>query len=222
MHHNILNDPFDADTSLVDQPHGHSPLPGQAKTEVQRDYEQNQSSDFVGMEHFTDEHHNACDHHEAAPPDTGVRTEEDVLSRVVENTVMRAIFPNDLHRRAFIRRVGRGTAAAIVGSLFPLGTAKSMASDPVKGIEKKDLSIGFIPITCATPIIMAEPHRDSISEARPQRKGSEGGRLGHGPGLVDQRGRRCGSHAESRCRWRRSAWGPARKRFPTTCRPSRT
>jgi nitrate/nitrite transport system substrate-binding protein len=38
-----------------------------------------------------------------------------------------------------------------------LSMVKSMASEPVKGIEKKDLSVGFIPITCATPIIMAEP-----------------------------------------------------------------
>ena len=70
---------------------------------------------------------------------------------------MRAIFPHDLHRRAFLDKVGRATAASIIGSLFPLATAKSMASDPVKNLEKKDLSIGFIPITCATPIIMAEP-----------------------------------------------------------------
>jgi len=27
-----------------------------------------------------------------------------------------------------------------------------MAADPVKNIEKKDLSVGFIPITCATPM----------------------------------------------------------------------
>lgn len=162
MHNNILNDPFDADTSIVDQPHGHSPLPNSAKSEVRRDYEKHQSSDFVGMEHFHDEESHACGgsscshaSHDAA--DTTPRSEEDVISRVVENTVMRALFPNDLHRRAFIRKVGRGTAAAIVGSLFPMGMAKSMAADPVKGIEKKDLSIGFIPITCATPIIMAEP-----------------------------------------------------------------
>jgi nitrate/nitrite transport system substrate-binding protein len=82
---------------------------------------------------------------------------DDVMSRVVENAVMRAIFPNDMERRAFLRIVGKSTAAAAISSLFPLATAKSMAADPTGAIEKKDLSIGFIPITCATPIIMAEP-----------------------------------------------------------------
>ena len=34
---------------------------------------------------------------------------------------------------------------------------QALAADHVGKPEKRDLSIGFIPITCATPIIMAEP-----------------------------------------------------------------
>lgn len=42
---------------------------------------------------------------------------------------------------------------------FPYsGGAKAIAKEGLKGgIEKKDITIGFIPITCATPIIMSEP-----------------------------------------------------------------
>lgn len=52
---------------------------------------------------------------------------------------------------------GASSATAILHSVFPLDAAKAIAQEQVKGIEKKDLSVSFIPITCATPIIMAEP-----------------------------------------------------------------
>lgn len=89
---------------------------------------------------------------EAAP------TNEEIIDRAVESAVVRAIFGHrDLTRRRFLKLVGSSSAAAIVGSVFPLAAAKAMAQEKVKGIEKKDLTVGFIPITCATPIIMAEP-----------------------------------------------------------------
>jgi nitrate/nitrite transport system substrate-binding protein len=45
---------------------------------------------------------------------------------------------------------------AAIASVLPIGTMQAMAQD--KGaLEKKDLKIGFIPITCATPLIMAHP-----------------------------------------------------------------
>ena len=51
----------------------------------------------------------------------------------------------------------RAVRRRLIRSVFPLDTAKAMAQEHVKGIEKKDLTVSFIPITCATPIIMAEP-----------------------------------------------------------------
>ena len=164
MHNNALNDPFDASQSLVDAPHNHGPsTAGSSRVaEVKREFETRQAPDFVGMEHFhtQSEHGQDCEcpaHASQTASETESWTPESMLERAVENAVMRAIFPNDLHRRAFMKFVGKGAAASVIGSLFPLGTAKSMAADPVKGIEKKDLTVGFIPITCATPIIMAEP-----------------------------------------------------------------
>jgi nitrate/nitrite transport system substrate-binding protein len=76
--------------------------------------------------------------------------------RVLEAAVMRALFPRDFVRRKFLRAVGAATAYAAVSSLFPFGALEAMAQEK-RAPEKKDLKIGFIPITCASPLIMADP-----------------------------------------------------------------
>jgi nitrate/nitrite transport system substrate-binding protein len=74
----------------------------------------------------------------------------------VEASLMKALFPQDALRRNFLRAVGRRSAMAAVASVLPIASLQAMAQD--KGaLEKKDLKIGFIPITCATPLIMAHP-----------------------------------------------------------------
>ena len=78
------------------------------------------------------------------------------LARVVQSAVVRALFPEDQSRRAFLRAVGASTALAAISQFFPLGTAME-AFAQAAAPEKKDLKVGFIPITCATPIIMAHP-----------------------------------------------------------------
>lgn len=76
--------------------------------------------------------------------------------RVIENAVMRALFPQDAERRRFLHAVGSSTALAAISSLVPFGALNAMAQE--KGNpEKKDMKIGFIPITCASPLIMADP-----------------------------------------------------------------
>ena len=77
-------------------------------------------------------------------------------NRVVEAAVMRALFPQDALRRRFLNAVGAGTAMAAISSLFPLGMAKEAFAQSGK-LEKTSLKVGFIPITCATPIIMSQP-----------------------------------------------------------------
>ena len=69
---------------------------------------------------------------------------------------MRAVFPQDAARRAFLKSVGATTALAAISQFFPLDTATEVFAQG-GAIEKKDLKVGFIPITCATPIIMAKP-----------------------------------------------------------------
>ena len=74
----------------------------------------------------------------------------------LEASLIKALFPIDSVRRHFIRAVGASTARAAIMSVLPLGALQAMAQE--KGpLEKKDLKIGFIPITCATPLIMAKP-----------------------------------------------------------------
>ncbi len=76
--------------------------------------------------------------------------------RVIESALMRALFPQDATRRRFLEAVGSSTAMAAIASVLPIGALSAMAQD--KGpLEKKDLKIGFIAITCATPLIMADP-----------------------------------------------------------------
>jgi nitrate/nitrite transport system substrate-binding protein len=76
---------------------------------------------------------------------------------IVASAVMRAIFPKDATRRAFVKTLGASTALAALSQFFPLKTATELFAQGAGAIEKKDLKIGFIPITCATPIIMAHP-----------------------------------------------------------------
>ncbi len=80
-----------------------------------------------------------------------------IVERAVENAVGRAVFGSEIYRREFMKLVGAGSAAALLASVFPLDAAKALAQDKLGPPEKKDLKVGFIPITCATPIIMAEP-----------------------------------------------------------------
>ncbi len=85
------------------------------------------------------------------------REQEQALSnRSIETAVLKSLFPSDGRRRRFLRAVGAATAQGAIASLFPLGALQAMAQD--KGpIEKRALKIGFIPITCATPLIMSGP-----------------------------------------------------------------
>ncbi len=82
---------------------------------------------------------------------------EALSNRVVEQAVMRALFPRDDVRRRFLSAVGAGTALAAVSAFFPLGAAREAFAQGAGKLEKQKLKVGFIPITCATPIIMAQP-----------------------------------------------------------------
>ena len=82
--------------------------------------------------------------------------EEARWNRVVDAAVLRAVFPVDAQRRLFLKTVGAATAMAAISSVLPLATAREAFAQG-GAPEKKDLKVGFIPITCATPIIMAHP-----------------------------------------------------------------
>ena len=85
-----------------------------------------------------------------------VESEDKRYENVVASAVMRALFPKNVSRRAFLHSLGASTALAALSQFFPLKTATDVFASGGP-IEKKDLKVGFIPITCATPIIMAKP-----------------------------------------------------------------
>ena len=85
-----------------------------------------------------------------------VESEEKRYEGVVASAVVRAMFPQDAARRAFLKSVGASTALAAISQFFPIKTATELFAQSGTP-EKKDLRVGFIPITCATPIIMAAP-----------------------------------------------------------------
>ena len=109
--------------------------------------------------------HTVADHHAEVSADAAAielrrRSEtadfEAYSNEFIEATLVKALFPHDAQRRRFLRAVGKGTAMAAISSVLPVASLQAMAQE--KGsLEKTSLKVGFIPITCATPLIMAHP-----------------------------------------------------------------
>lgn len=95
----------------------------------------------------------ACD--AAMPADgTGAHGE------AADQAVFRAVLPDDTGRRALLTRFGAASVLGALTAAFLLAHAREALAQGGPGAaapEKRDLKIGFIPITCATPIIMAHP-----------------------------------------------------------------
>lgn len=83
-------------------------------------------------------------------------SEEEASRNFMEAALVKALFPVDTVRRGFLKAVGANTARAAIASVLPVSALQAMAQE--RGpLEKKDLKIGFIAITCASPLIMADP-----------------------------------------------------------------
>jgi nitrate/nitrite transport system substrate-binding protein len=80
---------------------------------------------------------------------------ERFIERSVETAVVRTLFPDPALRRGFLSAVGARTAMAAIAAAFPLATAKALAQDK-PAPEKKTLTLGFVPITCTIPMLLAE------------------------------------------------------------------
>ena len=110
--------------------------------------------------------HTVADHHAEVSADAAAATlrqrsetrEFELYSNeFIEATLVKALFPQDAVRRRFIKAVGKGTAMAAIASVLPVASMQAMAQEKQGALEKTNLKIGFIPITCATPLIMAHP-----------------------------------------------------------------
>ena len=121
-------------------------------------------------------HHAGHDHHEdtydlasmpahsdmaadgAASSSGKLVSSEEMLDRAIESAVVRSVFGhNEISRRSFAKMVGSGTMMAALASVLPRDKVKAAILDDLGTPEKTKLNIGFVPITCATPIIMAQP-----------------------------------------------------------------
>jgi nitrate/nitrite transport system substrate-binding protein len=100
-------------------------------------------------------HADAAEH--AAGLASGAPDLETFHSRTVDAAVIRALIPHSETRRSFLKAVGYNTALAAIAQFFPLATAREAYAQGKGQIEKPNLKVGFIPITCATPIIMSQP-----------------------------------------------------------------
>ena len=98
-------------------------------------------------------HASDLEHSQDLQPSTDL---EQVSANFIEASLMKALFPEENRRRAFLKSVGAGSALSVLSGFLPIGALQAMAQE--KGpLEKKDIKIGFIPITCATPLIMSDP-----------------------------------------------------------------
>src|SRR5258706_8060904 len=99
----------------------------------------------------------ACGQHASAEEHDAARQEAEGLSATALRTAaMSALFPKNEDRRRFLGAAAAPTALAAISTFLPFGALEALAQEKGR-IEKKDLKVGFIPITCATPLIMSTP-----------------------------------------------------------------
>lgn len=82
---------------------------------------------------------------------------EHTTTDMIEAVAVKALFPHEPTRRAFLQAVGKGAALAAIASVLPLASLQEAAAIDGLKPEKKSVEIGFLPILCATPLIMADP-----------------------------------------------------------------
>lgn len=87
--------------------------------------------------------------------DPAAKSEEKAIINGVANAILSALFPSVPTRRQFLNAVGAGTVLAGLESILPLDSLAAMAMETPKP-EKENVNVGFLPLTCATPLIMAK------------------------------------------------------------------
>ena len=82
-------------------------------------------------------------------------TPEQALSEAVDQALLHGLFPEPVLRRELLRTVGAATLLGALSTMLPIGSLKAIAQEK-KPLEKTKLNVGFLPITCATPLIYGE------------------------------------------------------------------
>src|SRR5216684_1451759 len=80
---------------------------------------------------------------------------ETQLSDAIELALLHGLFPEPVLRRTLLKSVGAAALLGALGGLLPIDTLKAIAQEK-KPLEKTKLNVGFLPITCAAPLIYGE------------------------------------------------------------------
>jgi nitrate/nitrite transport system substrate-binding protein len=94
----------------------------------------------------------ACECSQRAPEGFGVET---AVSDCVEQALLHGLFPEPVLRRDLLRTIGAGALIGALSSILPLDSLKAIAQER-RPLEKAKLAVGFLPITCAAPLIYGE------------------------------------------------------------------
>jgi nitrate/nitrite transport system substrate-binding protein len=80
---------------------------------------------------------------------------ENAISDGVETALLHGLFPDLVQRRTLLKQVGAAVLLGSLSALLPIETLKAIAQEK-KPLEKTKLNVGFLPITCAAPLIYGE------------------------------------------------------------------
>jgi nitrate/nitrite transport system substrate-binding protein len=80
---------------------------------------------------------------------------ENAISDGVETALLHGLFPDPVQRRTLLKQVGAAVLLGSLSALLPIETLKAIAQEK-KPLEKTKLNVGFLPITCAAPLIYGE------------------------------------------------------------------
>ena len=80
---------------------------------------------------------------------------EAVVSDQIDTALVHGLFPDPVLRRTLLKTVGATVLLGALSSILPVDTLKAIAQER-KPLEKTKLNVGFLPITCADPLIYGE------------------------------------------------------------------
>jgi nitrate/nitrite transport system substrate-binding protein len=87
--------------------------------------------------------------------ESDVADHEAAVGGGIEQALLHGLVPEPVLRRTLLRSVGAATVLGALSTLLPLATLKAIAQEK-QPLEKTKLNVGFLPITCAAPLIYGE------------------------------------------------------------------
>jgi nitrate/nitrite transport system substrate-binding protein len=77
------------------------------------------------------------------------------ISSGIDSALLAQLFPDPILRRSLLKSVGAAALLGALSTLLPIDTLKAIAQER-RPLEKTKLNVGFLPITCAAPLIYGE------------------------------------------------------------------